>query len=81
MKKFVILSFIAEMTILSMLYPAMAEELIVLGKPLNLLGYITQGAAFSLVNKNKYDTEKGLQSALTNLFVEGDYKISNKLKF
>lgn len=64
-----------------MLSPAVAEELVVLGRPLNLLGYITQGSAFSLVNENKYDTEKGLQSALMNLFVEGDYKISNELKF
>ena len=60
---------------------ARAEEYIVFGRPLNLLGYATQGGAFSLIGKNKYDTEQGLQSALMNLFVEGDYKISNELKF
>ena len=58
----------------------MAEEVAVLGRPLNLLGYVTQGGAFTLSDKNNYDTEKGLQSALMNLFVEGDYKISSKLK-
>lgn len=58
----------------------MAEEVAVLGKSLNLLGYVTQGGAFSLSDKDKYDTEKGLQSGLMNLFVEGDYKISSELK-
>jgi hypothetical protein len=60
---------------------AMANEYIVLARPLNLLGYVTQGGAFSLNDKNNYGTEKGLQSALMNLFVEGDYKISSELKF
>jgi hypothetical protein len=59
----------------------MAEEVAVLGKPLNLLGYVTQGGALSLIDRNEYDTQKGLQSALMNLFVEGDYKISSELKF
>lgn len=73
------------LTVLSILcltaFPARAEEYIVFERPLNLLGYVTQGGAFTLSDKNKYDTEKGLQSALMNLFVEGDYKISNELKF
>jgi len=48
---------------------------------LNLFGYITQGGAFSLSDKDEYDTEKGLHSALMNLFLEGDYSITNNLKF
>lgn len=81
MEKFLILSFIMEMAVIFILSPAMAEELILFGRPLNLLGYMTQGGAISLVNKGEYDTEKGLQSALMNLFAEGDYKISSELKF
>jgi len=77
--------FIISLSVLSILYliasPTRAEEYIVFERPLNLLGYATQGGAFSLIGKNKYDTEQGLQSALMNLFVEGDYKISNELKF
>lgn len=64
-----------------MAFAARAEEYILFERPLNLLGYFTQGVAISLIDKNKYDTERGLQSALMNLFVEGDYKISNELKF
>ena len=50
------------------------------GRPVNLMGYVTQGGAFSLVS-DKYDSEEGLQSALMNLFLEGDYSIANNLKF
>ena len=31
--------------------------------------------------KDAYDTEKDFNSALMNLFVEGDYEITNDLKF
>ena len=76
---------VISLPVLSILYLlaslARAEEYILFERPLNLLGYVTQGGAFSLIGKNKYDTEQGLQSALMNLFVEGDYKISNELKF
>ena len=71
----------ALMVMLLSVSPAIAEEFIIFERPLNLLGYATQGGALSLIDKNKYDTEKGLQSALMNVFVEGDYKISNELKF
>lgn len=60
---------------------AMAEEFTVFDRPLTLHGYITQGVGFSPYDLNKYDTEKGLQSALMNLFIEGDYSITNNLKF
>lgn len=56
-----------------------AKEIILFDNPLNLLGYATQGAALGL--HNSYDTEAGLQSALMNLFLEGDYKISDRLRF
>jgi hypothetical protein len=61
--------------------PSMAKELLVFDRPLNILGYASQEAGFSLSNKDRYDTEKGLQTTLTNFFVEADYKISNQLKF
>ena len=51
-----------------------AEEFKVLGRPLQLFGYATQGVSYGF--KDTYDTEKGLNSALTNLFVEGDYEIT-----
>jgi hypothetical protein len=60
---------------------AIAEEFSLLGRPLQLFGYATQGAAFSLIGKDKYDTSQGLQSALMNLFMEGDYIIRDDLKF
>lgn len=60
--------------------PVLARELLLFDRPLTLLGYITQGAGFSL-NGEHYDTEQGLQTALTNLFVETDYKMTDQLKF
>ncbi|MBI5605567.1 MAG: hypothetical protein HY879_19730, partial [Deltaproteobacteria bacterium] len=54
--------------------PAGATEYMVFDKPLTLLGYVTQGAAFGL--NDEYDTKKGLQSALMNLFLEGQYRIN-----
>jgi hypothetical protein len=62
-----------------MVSSAMAKEIILLDRPLNLLGYATQGASFGM--HNSYDTEAGLQSALMNVFIEGDYKIMDRLKF
>lgn len=83
MKKRKLLSgiFIASATIVLMVYPAMAEQFSLLGRPLNLMGYVTQGGSFSLLDKDKYDTEKGLNSALMNLYLEGDYAFTDKLKF
>ena len=58
---------------------AIAEELSVLGRPLQLFGFATQEVSYGF--KDAYDTEKGLNSALMNLFVEGDYEITKDLKF
>jgi hypothetical protein len=58
---------------------AVAEEFSVLGRPLKLFGFADQQVSFGL--KNSYDTEKGLNSALMDLFVEGDYEITKDLKF
>ena len=76
----VILLVVAVMMVL-MVYPAMAEQFSVFGRSLNLMGYVTQGVAFGLSDKEKYDTEKGFQSALTNLFLEGEYSITDNLRF
>jgi hypothetical protein len=78
-KRLFILILIVGLTILLTGSAAMAEQFTVFGKPLNLFGYATQEASFGL--KNAYDTENGLNSALMNLFVEGDYSPLNDLKF
>jgi hypothetical protein len=56
-----------------------AMELMVGGKPLTLLGYVTQGAAYGL--HNNYDTHQGFQQALTNVFLEGQYRPSAEWSF
>jgi len=58
---------------------AVAEEFMVLGRSLKLFGFATQ--EFSYGFRDKYDTESNLNSALMNLFVEGDYQITKDLKF
>jgi hypothetical protein len=50
------------------------------GKPLNIFGYATQGVAYSLHNKDYYDTEKDINSALMNLFFEFDYTFTDNFK-
>jgi len=80
-RRFLILFLMAGLTIALTGSPAIAEQFSVFGKPLNLLGYATQGGSFSLLDKDKYDTEKGLNSALMNLFVEADYTPIDNLKF
>jgi len=77
--RFLILFLLAGLIITLTFSSAVAEEFSVLGKPLKLFGYATQ--EFSYGFKDTYDTEKGLNSALMNLFVEGDYQISKDLKF
>jgi hypothetical protein len=57
---------------------AQAAEYQVAGKPFTLLGYITQGAAYGL--HNDYDTQHGLQAALTNFFVEAQYRPTQNLQ-
>jgi hypothetical protein len=59
----------------------MGEQFTLFKNPGNIFFYLTQGAQFSLIDKDKYDTEKGFNAVLTNLFVEGDYTPLNNLKF
>lgn len=58
---------------------AIAAEFNVFGKSLRVMGYATQGGAFGWLDKS--DTEKGLQQALMNIYLEGEYKIAPELKF
>jgi hypothetical protein len=80
-KRFLILVLMVGLMTALTFSSVIAEEFNVLGRPLDLFGYATQGGSISLLDKDKYDVEKGLNSALMNLFVEGDYKISDTLKF
>jgi hypothetical protein len=75
LKLFLMVGLISTLTFSS----AIAEEFNVLGRSLKLFGYATQG--FSYGFRDKYDTESNLNSALMNLFVEGDYQITKDLKF
>lgn len=59
---------------------AHAKQYTVNGQPLNLAGYISQGAQFSVNDKSYYDTARDLQSLLTNVFVEGDYSFRDNLR-
>ncbi|HSB07421.1 MAG TPA: DUF1302 family protein [Thermodesulfobacteriota bacterium] len=74
---------VAAVTLTLGMSSALAKELILFDRPLTLLGYATQGAAVSLKPNadGYYDTEKGLQMALMNLFMEANYKMSDPLKF
>jgi hypothetical protein len=80
-KKLFVFLVIPALAIFLMVSSALATQYMVGCRPLNLLGYITQSAAFSLEDENWYDTEKGLQSALFNFFIEGDYAPTDELKF
>ena len=80
-KRFWISALAAGLIGVLMASPSMARELLVFDRPLNILGYASQEAGLSLSDKDRYDTEKGLQQTLMNLFVEGDYKISDQLRF
>jgi hypothetical protein len=50
------------------------------GGTANVLGYMSQSAQFGLAG-DKYDTETDLQSALMNIFIEGEYMPNDELKF
>ena len=78
-KRILVLALMVSMAMALMAYPVLAEQFNVGGKPLNLYGYLTQMAALGL--HNSYDTEAGLQAALMNLLIEGDYSITPELKF
>lgn len=55
-----------------------AEQFLFLGAPLNLFGFASQTAQFSLKGDH-YDPEEGLQQALFTLFAEADYSPSRHL--
>ena len=48
-------------------------------KAMGVQGYISQSLQFS-TKKDVWDTEQGLNAALTNLFLEADYKLSSDFK-
>ena len=64
----------------SMAPHARGEVYTVKGRPLNLLGYLTQGVAYGLGDDDDYDTEEGFQSAIFSLLLEGDYSFTDNLK-
>ena len=80
-KRVMILTAVVIFALVSWALPAAGKELLLFDKPLTLLGYATQGFGFSLATNEHYDTERGLQTALMNLFGEADYKPADQLKF
>lgn len=80
-KNFFILVLMAGLGVVLMNSLAMSEPFNLFGRPANIAGYVTQGGSFSLVDKDKYDVEKGFNGALMNLFVEGEYSPIDRLKF
>ena len=80
-KRLCVLVLMAAVTIALSVSSVMAEPFSLFGRPGNILGNFTQGGSFSLLDKDKYDVEKGFNSALMNLLLEGDYAITDDLKF
>jgi hypothetical protein len=78
MKKRVLMYFLV-VTVLSLfiLNAAQAIEYSVGGKPLSVTGYITQGAAYGV--HHDYDTYYGIQQALSNVFLEAQYRPSDNV--
>ena len=60
--------------------PALAKQFTLFGKPLNLFGFASQSAQFSLKGDN-YFVEQGLQQALLTVFAEADYRPRSDLTF
>jgi hypothetical protein len=57
--------------------PSYARKTFTLGgKPLSLQGYFSQSYQYGLED-DVWDTEDGLNAVISNLFVEGDYKLSS----
>jgi hypothetical protein len=79
MKKLSMLVLIAVFSIALPVSSAMAEQFNALGRPVNIMGYITQETSYGF--RNAYDTEGNFNSALMNLFAEGDYTPVDNLKF
>lgn len=77
-KRLLISIFVVFWVVILMNSVAKSEDFSLFGRPGNIMGYATQGVSFGL--HNNYDTERGLNSALTNLFFEGDYSPHDKLK-
>jgi hypothetical protein len=57
-----------------------AYEIMIGGKPLRLIGYVTQNAQFSLNNKSYPDFERDLNGALTNVLLETAYQPTDNTK-
>jgi hypothetical protein len=83
MRKLLLGSLIAVLTVVVVTaHPVMAEQFLLGGNPLNIMGYITQGGAVSLTDPaGLHDAERDFQSVLTNVFLEADYKPRPDLKF
>ena len=79
-KRLCILVLMAAMVIALSVSSAIAEPFLLFGRQGNILGNFTQGGSFSLLDKDKYDVEKGFNSALMNLLLEGDYQPLDNLK-
>ncbi len=62
------------------LRPAAAKQLTVWGKPLNVFGFASQSAQFSLKG-DQYHVEEGLQQALLTVFAEADYRPRHDFTF
>lgn len=58
-----------------------AKEYLVGDRPLSVMGYITQSAQFGITGRDNYDSPKGLQSALTNFYLDAAYAPRDDLKF
>ncbi len=66
-------------TVLLVWQPAVAKDFEVWCKQLSLYGYLSQNFQYSL-HGDRYDTEQDVNSLLTNLFLEGQYKLSDELQ-
>jgi hypothetical protein len=74
-----ILSILVAMVL--MVRTAPAKDFILFGEPLSVAGYISNELVFSPNARDHYDTVKGIQSDLMNLFVEGKYSPLKDLQF
>lgn len=58
-----------------------AGEYMVAGRPLRMTGFMSQGLEYGLQDERHFDTFSKVQSTLTTLFLEGDYKLSPEWRF
>ncbi|MEW6443631.1 MAG: DUF1302 family protein [bacterium] len=73
MKRFFCWSSLAFLMVMSSAPRALAKQFTLWGEPLNLGAYAAQTLQVGLTGDH-YDTERGLQQALTTLFAEADYR-------